>query len=69
MTSSLAQPVVWQRSRDAEFPYETVVAGERWRVRINDFPVDETKYTLFVEAEARLGFNDWPKAWVRPAKS
>ena len=41
----LEQGVLWRTSPSAEFPYEAEHEGRRWRVRINDFPL-EPLYTL-----------------------
>lgn len=61
----LAQPLVWHAAPDAEHPYETEVAGQRWQLRINDFPA-EVLYSLLVEGYEIARFNDWPPAWRRP---
>ena len=61
----LAQPLAWDTGADAEHPYETHVAGQRWQIRINDFPA-EVLYSLLVEGYEIMRFNDWPSAWRRP---
>jgi hypothetical protein len=61
----LAQPVAWQAGPDAEHPYEAQVAGQRWQIRINDFPA-EVLYSLLVDGYEILRFNDWPSTWPRP---
>ena len=36
-----------------------------WTIRINDFP-EEPLYTLLVDGEEILHFDDWPHFWIRP---
>jgi len=53
----------WRYCADTtEYLLETQVGAHRWMVRMNDFP-DEPLYTLFIEGEAIIDFNDWPKGW------
>ena len=61
----LARPLAWDTGADAEHPYETQVDGQRWQIRINDFPA-EVLYSLLVEGYEIMRFNDWPSAWRRP---
>lgn len=58
--------VAWQRTGTAEFPFVARVAGQSWRIRINDFPA-EALYTLLIDGQAVADFDDWPAAWQRPA--
>ncbi|BAE52409.1 hypothetical protein [Paramagnetospirillum magneticum] len=59
------RPIQWLASGGAEYPYFATVDGQRWRVRVNDFPA-EALYTLLVDAREVEDFDDWPTAWVRP---
>jgi|SRR6185503_2014280 len=61
----LARPTVWHGAPDAEHPYETRFAGQRWQVRINDFPA-ELLYSLLIDGREVARFNDWPVAWLKP---
>lgn len=61
----LAEKIVWERGKDPEHPYATIVAGDKAVVRLNDFP-DESLYTLIVNDVELLDFNDWPEPWKRP---
>jgi hypothetical protein len=36
-----------------------------WAVRMNDFP-DEPLYTLLIENEEIIHFDDWPSFWGKP---
>ena len=57
--------VVWHHAADLDHPYEAEVEGQRWRLRLNDFPA-EPLYTLFVEGAAIEDVESWPAAWRRP---
>ncbi len=61
-----AVAVNWQRSTDAKFPVKSEVGNHQWKLRINDFPVEEYKYTLFVDDRAVLSFNKPPSNWTFP---
>lgn len=51
---------------DARFPYEAVVDGELWRVRLNAFPEEPSLYSLLVGGEVVEELVAWPLAWARP---
>jgi len=53
---------------DAEHPYETVFNGRELRLRVNDFP-DDHLYTLIVDGDESISFDDWPETWVRAANA
>ena len=38
--------------------------GQRWEVRINDFP-EEYMYSLLIDGTVVGDFHDWPEAWDR----
>ena len=57
-------PLQWQRTPDAEYPFETTVDGGRWQIRLNDFPA-EAMYTLIIAGQEISDFDDWPKAWQK----
>ncbi|HEY0986983.1 MAG TPA: hypothetical protein VGD80_08025 [Kofleriaceae bacterium] len=61
----LARHAVWHAAPDAEHPYETRFAGQRWQVRLNDFPA-EVLYSLLIDGREVARFNDWPAAWLKP---
>ncbi len=60
--------VLWAETSDTHFPYTAQVGGERWTLRINDFP-DEPLYTLFVGQRPLQDIEEWPSTWVRPTGS
>jgi hypothetical protein len=59
-------PIEWHRTGSGEIPYEARVGNRLWRVRINDFPAEKL-YSLLVDGREIERFDDWPKAWKRPA--
>ncbi|TBW41419.1 hypothetical protein EYW49_00270 [Siculibacillus lacustris] len=59
------EPISWEKTPSAEFPYEAEHEGKKLSIRINDFP-EEPFYTLFVDLELAENFDDWPKNWKRP---
>jgi hypothetical protein len=60
----LEEKVVWEKSADPAYPYTARFEGERFTVRLNDFP-DEHLYTLIVDGEEVADFDDWPEQWER----
>lgn len=61
----LRTPVRWQETADPYFPYAAQVEQEWWEVRLNDFPT-EPMYSLMVEGNTVVDFNNWPACWDRP---
>lgn len=61
-----AREITWRATKSAEVPYEAEVDGQRWAVRVNDFPA-EPLYTLLVDGARVLDLEDWPRAWHRPS--
>lgn len=57
------EEISWQKGADEIFLYER--KDKNWKIRINDFP-DEMLYTLFINDEPVLDFDDWPEYWDRP---
>lgn len=53
----------WKKGPDTEFVYECI--DKNWKIRINDFP-EEVMFTLFIDNEPTLDFDDWPEYWDRP---
>lgn len=54
--------VEWHETTDAYFPYESIVNGKLWRLRLNDFP-DEQLFTLFINDKKKFDFDDHPVNW------
>jgi hypothetical protein len=54
-TSSGKDGVVFVAEREASV----------WMIRINDFP-EEPLYTLLIDGEEILHFDDWPNFWIQP---
>jgi len=58
--------VKWEENSDSDadvFPLKAIVNSVPWKLRINDFP-EEPMYTLFIEDEAIITFDDRPDTWV-----
>ena len=63
--SYLEEKVVWNRSVDPGYPFKAEFEGDRLAIRLNDFP-EESLYTLMVNGEEVISFDDWPDLWPRP---
>ncbi len=60
-------PVSWKKTNDPEFPFEALVNGKCWKLRLNDFP-QQLLYTLFIDDREEESFDLWPQAWIKPAE-
>ena len=60
----LTRELSWHATGDVDHPWATEVAGETWRVRLNDFP-DDVMYTLIINDTVIGKFHDWPTTWQR----
>lgn len=58
------QNLVWVKTEDVDFPYETKVKDVLWQIRLNDFP-EEPLYTLCIQGNPLFDFDDWPHNWQR----
>lgn len=63
--SYLEEKVAWNRGVDPSYPFQAEFEGERLAIRLNDFP-EESLYTLMVNGQEVINFDDWPEAWPRP---
>jgi len=63
----LAKNITWKQTTDALYPFAAEVDGEKCVIRLNDFP-DEHLYTLIVNGNEVISFDDWSAEWTRPAK-
>jgi hypothetical protein len=62
----LLRPVPWRTtSGEGHIEFEADVDGARWSIRMNDFP-DEPLYTVLVDGDEVMHFDDWPSIWTRP---
>jgi hypothetical protein len=52
----------WEKTGNPEFPFQTTVDEHTWVVRINDFP-EKPLFTLLVDNEESLDFDEWPINW------
>jgi len=62
----LHEPIIWHKTNDPEYPYETTHETQKLTIRLNDFP-EEHLYTLLADAEPVISFDDWPDIWIREA--
>jgi uncharacterized protein YjaG (DUF416 family) len=64
LAERLTRTLSWRATNDVDYPWSTEVAGETWRVRLNDFP-DDIMYTLIINDAVIGDFHDWPGCWRR----
>ncbi len=57
--------VTFDHTGDAEMPYHATVDDAVWTICLNNFP-DEPLYTLLIDGEAEVDFDDWPPTWTKP---
>ncbi len=62
----LREPIIWHKTGDPEYPYETRQETQKLTIRLNDFP-EEHLYTLLADSEPVISFDDWPEIWIREA--
>ncbi|MCP3141517.1 hypothetical protein [Pyxidicoccus xibeiensis] len=55
----------WAKTTDPLHPFRAQVDGHTLTVRLGDFP-EESMYTLLVDGQSIVEFDDWPKSWTRP---
>lgn len=60
----LAETLVWRKTADPKHPYVTECDGDRFVIRVNDFP-DDHLYTLFANDVKLADFDEWPSHWKR----
>ena len=67
----LKRPIPWAPADKADrapenwIVFKATVDGARWTIRMNDFPA-EPLYTLLINGEQIIHFNDWPAFWKKP---
>lgn len=60
-------PVQWDQTNDPLYPYRATIDSHQWDLQINDFPA-EPLYTLRIDRQPQMSFDNWPAAWQRPIK-
>ena len=63
--AAIRSDVTWQSVNDPEQPYQAVVSGVTWQIRLNDFPA-QPLYTLLIDGQPIGDVEEWPAAWTRP---
>ncbi len=66
MSRYLQRAVTWRESSDPEVPLVADVGGERWCLRLGDFPA-EPLFTLEINGRVIGSVDNWPAAWQRPS--
>ena len=56
----------WRETGNPFFPCEADVDGQKWTLRLNEWPEEPLAYTLMIGGREVLNFNEWPSAWLRP---
>lgn len=63
-----AKKIRWSENNDlmdaALYPYKSVVDGQHWALRVNDFPA-EPLYTLFIDGKPIITVDGLPDGWER----
>jgi hypothetical protein len=60
----LTEAITWRKTADPEYPFTSEVNGDKFVIRLNDFPSDNL-YTLLVNDKEAIDFDDWPDQWRR----
>lgn len=59
-------PLDWKKGHDDEnYSYHTELDGNRLKVKINSNFPEEDLYTLIIDENTTIAFNDWPEVWDR----
>lgn len=64
--SPLEVPVTFRPTENPEHPLEAVIDGEKWVLRLGDFPA-EPMWTLIIDGDEYSSFNEWPRRWIDPS--
>lgn len=60
----LERTVVFARTGDVTHPYEAMVDGAKWQLRLGDFPA-EPLYTLVIDGVVHTTLEQWPARWSK----
>jgi hypothetical protein len=64
----IQKPIPWETATKPAAKHEVFrarVDAKNWSIRLNDFP-DEPMYTLLIDGQAIIHFDNWPSFWKRP---
>jgi hypothetical protein len=67
-TNYLAKKIVWEQTTDPHHPFVAEFENEKCVIRLNNFP-DKHLYTLIVNGEDVVEFDDWSAQWSRASKA
>ena len=63
---AVAKRLVWRKTADPDHPWQVMVDGHVWKIRLGDYPA-EVLYTLLIDGNEIGVFDRWPRAtWTRP---
>ena len=65
MMAAIRSEVTWQSANDPDQPYQALVSGVTWQIRLNDCPA-QPLYTLLIYDQPVGDLDDWPASWQRP---
>lgn len=60
------RPIEWEFCKTGPSRFKALVDGQRWEIRLNDFPAEPYIFTLVIDGRAVDDFNDWPATWTHP---
>lgn len=63
--SRARQELTFHPTGEPRVPYEAIVDGERWTVRINEFPEAPSLYSLLIDERVVEELMAWPSTWKR----
>ncbi len=58
---------IWKNTTDGieNVVFSALSSGNEWYIRMNNFP-KEPVYTLIIEDEEIIHFDEWPDFWQKP---
>ena len=59
---ALATTLTWRKTDDVDHPWEAIVDGHVWRLRLGDYPAEDL-FALIVDGQEIGSLNTVPKAW------
>ena len=65
VATALRRPIVWTRTGNVHEPFRAQIDGQRWVLRLGDFPA-EALYTLIVDGREIGSLDTLPDVWTRP---
>lgn len=60
----LETQVTWAKTEDPHCPWKATTDGEKWVLRLGDYPAEDL-YALLVNGAQQLTINSWPECWTK----